>query len=362
MEQHKQISYASDKNEVSLKDLILRLRELNRYVLSKWYIVIIIGIIGGVLGITYSFFKKTRYIGALTFVLEENSKSGGLGSYAGLANQFGIDLGGMSGNNGLFTEDNILEFLRSRLMVERALLTPVIVDKKEITLANYYIDFNNLREKWVENTALSRIDFPVNADRSQFTLLQDSLLNEIYKSIIKTNLVVAKPDKKVSFISVKCTSLNERFSKEFTTHLVFEATSFYVATKTKRSKSTIDRLQARADSIEKLLNQKTYSAAVAQDLNLNPARSVASVNSEMVTRDKVVLQTTYGEVIKNLEISKITMAQETPLIQIVDTPLYPLEKDRLGKVKGLIIGGFLASFLTILFLILKKIFKSIMED
>ncbi len=55
---------------------------------------------------------------------------------------------------------------------------------------------------------------------------------------------------------------------------------------------------------------------------------MASIGSELAMRDKTVLQTMYGEVVKNLEISKIAMAQETPIIQIVDMPILPLEKTK----------------------------------
>ncbi|MCK7558118.1 hypothetical protein MKQ70_25170 [Chitinophaga sedimenti] len=126
--------------------------------------------------------------------------------------------------------------------------------------------------------------------------------------------------------------------------MVDVATAFYTKTKTQRSKANVDVLQTKADSLERLLNRKTYATAAAQDLNLNPARSLARVPLEMETRDKMVVQTMYAEVIKNLEFSKLTMAQETPIIQIIDTPVFPLKKIRLGKVKGIITGGMLAGF------------------
>jgi len=69
----------------------------------------------------------------------------------------------------------------------------------------------------------------------------------------------------------------------------------------------------------------------------------------------------YGEVIKNLELSKISMAQETPVIQIVDKPILPLEKKRFGKLMGLVIGGIAGGFLYVMFLMLKKVYLEIMS-
>lgn len=346
-------------NSTSLKDLILKIRGWIGYLWSKWLIICLFGLIGAGLGLTYALLKKPQYVASLTFVLED-SKASPMVAYAGIASQFGIDLGSM-GENGIFSGDNIVEFLKSRLMVEKALLTVFNIDGKSQTLADRYMEVYGLREKWQKKNRLKGISFPANVDRRKFTLLQDSILQVFYSDIIKERLLVMKPDKKLSFILVKTKTVDEVFSKNFTVSLVQEATDFYIRTRTQRSKFTVDQLQNKADSVERLLNQKTYSAAATQDLNFNPARSVASVKTELITRDKMVLSTMYGEIIKNLELSKMAMAQETPIIQIVDTPILPLEISKFGKMKGLILGGILGGILIVIILISINFYKEIMN-
>jgi hypothetical protein len=253
--------------------------------------------------------------------------------------------------------------MKSRLMIEKTLLLPVTVNKTQISLADYYVDINHLRDLWKKkDKALENIHFAVGKDRLSFSRKEDSILNVIYQDIVDKRLFIDKPNKKSGFILVKCTSVDEVFSKSFIESLVREATKFYVQSKVKRSKANVDVLQAKADSIEQLLNKKTYSAALSADLNLNPARRVASVGTELVSRDKTMLQTIYGEVIKNLELSKMTMAQETPIIQIIDSPIMPLEKQHFGKLKGILIGGFISAFLAIFYLILRKIYVDILAS
>lgn len=358
MEQTKLLPQNQDE-ELSIKELILKIQKWINYFLYKWKIITLVGLIGGALGFIYASLQKTQYLAELTFILED-SPSNPLSSYSGIANQFGLDLGGGSGN-GLFTENNILEFLKSRLMIEKTLLSPISFMNKKMSLADVYIEMTGSREKWQEKDRLKNISFPYNVNRAKFSLVQDSILNTIYINITKKNLDVGKLDEKLSFIAVKCASAEEIFSKAFTERLVREATDFYVQTKTKRHKSNVDRLQEKADSIEALLNRKTYSVAATQDLNLNPARSVAGVKLEVGTRDKLVLQTMYGEVIKNLEISKMVMLQETPIIQIIDTPILPLLKEKVSKLKSLILGGLIGGFLTILILFVKRIYKESMK-
>lgn len=356
MEQTK-ISPDQKEDEVSLKELILKGQDWWRYLLKKWVLILIVGLAGAGLGLTYSFLSKPRYEASLTFVLEDG-KSSPLGAYAGLASQFGIDLGNSSGS-GVFTGDNILEFLRSRLIVEKALLSNINGNSGP-SLADLYMQAEGWKERWAENEKLKNISFPANLSREKYTRLQDSVLNLLYKQIIKANLSIIKPDKKLTFIAVTCYSRSELFAQIFTTRLVKEATSFYVQTKTQRSKANVDKLQAKADSLEIELSRKAYSVAAAQDLNINPIKRIATVRTEMGSIDKMVVQTMYGEVIKNLELSKMSMSQETPVIQIIDTPILPLEKKKFGKLKGLVGGGMLAGFICVFLLILIKIYKQIM--
>jgi uncharacterized protein involved in exopolysaccharide biosynthesis len=67
-------------------------------------------------------------------------------------------------------------------------------------------------------------------------------------------------------------------------------------------------------------------------------------------------------VVVNLELAKLALRKETPLIQVIDRPILPLKKEKLGKLKSLILGGFLAGFLTVLVLIFKKLFAGILAD
>ena len=68
------------------------------------------------------------------------------------------------------------------------------------------------------------------------------------------------------------------------------------------------------------------------------------------------------ELVKQTELAKVTLRKETPLIQIIDHPIFPLKREKTGKLKGLIIGGFVFSFLIVFMLIIKKVFKKIMSS
>ena len=117
----------------------------------------------------------------------------------------------------------------------------------------------------------------------------------------------------------------------FCRQIITQSTDFFITTKTKRLKNNADRLQLRADSLEKLLNSKTYSMSntARVGLDLNPAFTEEEARMDIKQRDKIVLSTIFSETVKNLEASRTMLAQETPTVQIVDEPDLPLKKNRL---------------------------------
>ncbi|MEI7589578.1 MAG: Wzz/FepE/Etk N-terminal domain-containing protein, partial [Chitinophagia bacterium] len=185
-----------ETDEISLKELIQKIKEWVAYLKTKWKIIFLAGVLGAAIGVVYALFQKPTYKAVLTFALEEDKGGSGSG-LGGLASSFGIDLGSSGG--GAFAGSNLMELMKSRLLVEKTLLNPVLVNGNTISLAEYYIQISKLREKWSEKSALKNVQFLPNADRSSFTLQQDSILQTIFKSLTDLkSLTISQKDKKVS--------------------------------------------------------------------------------------------------------------------------------------------------------------------
>ena len=350
-----------DNDEISLKELIQKIQEWVAYLKTQWKLIIGIAALGGIIGFVYASFQKPTYLATTTFVLEEDKGGGGLGGAMGLASSFGFDLGG--GGGGLFTSSNIIELMKSRLVVEKTLLNPVQIAGKEISLADYYIQINDLKEGWSKNPNLANISFPVNADRTKFSLQQDSILQTISEDLTKENLTIIQKDKKVSIISLTVKTESELFSKLFCEQLLKETSDFYIETKSKKSRLNVDILQHQADSIRAELNSAITGVATASDnvYNLNPALNVKRTPS---TRRQVDVQANTAiltQLVAQLELSKVSLRKETPLVQLIDRPILPLEKDKVGRLKSLVLGGFLAGFLTVLYLVFGRMYSKIVE-
>jgi len=347
----------ANSDEISVKDLILAFRKWRQYLLGRWKIILIVTIFGAALGLAYAAFNKPVYSAELSFALDDDKASGGgLGGVLGLASQFGLDMG--NGGGGAFSGDNLLALMQSRSMVEKTLLTPIAVQGKEQTLAELYVNFNKLRAGWEDNKDLKNIQF-FNTDRFKYTLQQDSILGIIYKSILKGNLTVDKVDKKLSIITVKVDSRDELFSKYFAEILVKTVSDFYIATKTKKSVQNIEILQRQTDSIRRELNAALTGVASSADVNpnANPALQILRVPSQRRQVDVQADQAILTQLVTNLEISKVTLRKETPLVQIIDRPILPLDKKKFGKLKGLVVGGFIGVLLIIVALSINRFYK-----
>lgn len=349
------------EEQVSIKQIIFSIKEFFQFLLGKWKILLIAGFIGALLGLGFAYMQKVYYISSLSFALEDEKGGGGLSGALGLASSFGFDLGTNAG--GAFSGANLIELMKSRKLVEQALLSPVTIENENITLVELFIRFKGWREKWKKKPELDKkFQFPVGLNRAKFTLQQDSLLGEIYGSVLLKNLNVAQKDKKISIITIGCTSENETFSKNFVEVLAKVVSDFYVDTKSKKAKINLDLLTRQTDSIRNELNNAITGVAVANDntYNLNPALNVKRTPSARRQVDVQANTAILTELVKNLELARVTVRKETPLIQIIDKPILPLKKEKTSKLYSLLFGGFLFGFLAVFFLIFKKLWIKIM--
>lgn len=353
---------AVNENEITLKELLLSARAWVRYLRTKWLLIFLVGCLFGFFGFAYAYFQKTVYTGTLSFALEdEKGTGGGLGSALGLASQFGIDLGSSAG--GAFSGSNLTELIKSRNLIERALLDPVTVNREQISLAEHYIRFNGWREKWSENPPQKNIQFPPNADRSKFTIEQDSILGIIYLNLSGENLSVALKDKKTSIIQIEVKTDNELFSKVFTEKLASEVSDFYVDTKTKKSVQNVAILQRQADSIRAALNNAITGVAIANDntYNLNPAYNLQRTPSSRRQVDVQANTAILTQIVQNLELARVALRKETPLIQVIDRPILPLSKSKPGKVSSAMKGFLFGIIFFPILLLVRKIYVSMLN-
>jgi len=329
----------AEKKTIVLGDVIESIKRFFSYLRSQFVLIALCGLVGLVLPLIYRALQKPAYVASTTFILEEKSATGG--GLAGIASQVGLDLGSLGSGSSLFTGDNILDIIKSRVIIEKVLLTPISGNSGK-TLADLYLEFSGMGEKLPAPVSFAGV-------ASAHSVYQDSVLYVMYDQIAKKNVSVDRLNKKGSIFKIITVSQNQVFSKNFAERLLKETTTYYVNVKTSTAAANVKRLQARGDSLLRVLNAKSYNAASFQILDPNVAFKSMSVPAEVSSRDKSIVFSIYAEVTKNLEMSRIALVSQTPVIQLLDVPKYPLMDDRksylfLGLV-GFIAGIFAAIFL-----------------
>ncbi|MFZ4106902.1 hypothetical protein [Flavobacterium sp.] len=348
--------FIKNQEEISLKEIIQKLGDWWNYLKTQWFKIAIVGFIGGFSGFVYSWMQPITYSAKMTFIVEESkSASSSLGGLSSLAGQFGVDIGG-GGSSGILSGDNILAYFKSPALAREVLLS-TYNEKGNLSIADAYVQAYHLRDDW-DKKNIGILTFSPSTEGIIYTRLQDSLIQVISRKIIKDQFSIAKADKKASFIEVETIFEDELLAKAYCEKIVEIAVKKYLLVKTKRQQVTVDNLQKRVDSIADLLNNKTVISANLQTSNstmdINPLyKTNTTIINETTSRDKLMLGTIFGEVTKNLELAKFTLSQETPVIQVIDPPVLPLQKNKLSKLLLLISGSLLGLIFATLYYTLK---------
>lgn len=344
------------KEEITFKEVFTKVNQWFQLLKSKWKSLLIFIILGGLAGYGFFLISQTRYRAEVTFVL--NSDKGKMGAYSGLAAQFGLNMGGMS--SGVFSEDNnIMALMRSRSMGVRTLLTPF--DNSGKTLADRYLDFMGLRKQWKSNKLLADINF--SNYKESTSRVHDSVLTFIHKWILVKNLIVGKPDTKSDIISITTETTDELFSKLFSERLLEIVSSYYVETQTKKAQENVLILNHQVDSVRSLLNSALAGVAVSSDANpnMNPAFQRLRVPSQRRMIDVEMSKGILEELVQNLEVAKVTLRRETPLVQIIDSPVLPLESTKIKPRRAIVYGAFIGLVLMVVIITVRAFIRSVMR-
>lgn len=338
------------EKEISVEQFKFVIKKYFLYFVSKWKVIGIVVFLSGLVGMIYAWRQKPLYIAEITFATESEGTSTA-GSYAALAAQLGLDAGG----GGAFEGENLIELLKSRLLVEKTFLTPVDIEGKSELLINYYIRVNKYDKAWAKDTALNRVKFisendPPNRKR-------DSILKSFSKNITTASLEIYKRDKKLDIITAKMKDYDEAFAKIFIEELVNNVIRYYTDYKSRKSRENVLILKRQVDSIRSMLTGNIVEIAVSNDLNVNPARQVMRTNVQKRQVDVQVNSALYGELVKNLELSKIALRKQMPLIQIIDEPKLPLDKKKMGRMYGAFAFAFVGGVLIMSFFFFKKLLR-----
>lgn len=352
------------EKEISLRDLLIKIQMAVQFLFSKWKIVLIGAIIGLAGGLSYALFKAPTYLASVSFVIDiDQNGSSAMSSYTGLAARFGLDLGSTSTSNSLFTGDNIYDLMKTRRMLTSTLLTPVAVNGKSTMLINLYIQMERLREKWKNKPQLRDIRF--ESDSASLSLNQNRVIYYICNAIVKNNLQfpsTSSTSNQSSLMSVDLISKNEQFSALFLTNLIDNVERYYVATMTQKARTTLNEYSRQLDSVRVQLYGEMSDVASFQDRNLNLIREAPRVKQQKSSLRMSVNSAIYQQLVTGVETARMNLQKETPLFEVVDKPVFPLEKHKPGKLLFALVGVILGTLVVSGWLLCRRFYVNLMKE
>ena len=138
----------------------------------------------------------------------------------------------------------------------------------------------------------------------------------------------------------------------------------YLETKTKKTGENLRILQTQADSVRAILDASLGTLASEQDRvpNANPLLSTATVEGRRKQVDVQTSAAVFEEIVKNLEMAKISHRINTPLIQLIDSPRLPLKRTEIRLVKGSVYGAFILGVLALSLLYLRRLYQKHLQE
>ena len=335
----------SNTEEATLKDVIISIRDYTRELKKKFILISTVLIISIISGLVYSSNQKDKFEAVLSFIVEGQSEGNNLSSISGMASQFGLDLGGSSSST--FSQQNVIELLKSRKIIESTLSKSCIVNNEEDILLNHYISINNMIEDG-ENISF-------------FSSSKDSITNIIWKEIIKFKIDLSYQNDEANILNLTYTSTNSEFAKNFTELLIGEMSQMYSHYQTEKTRQSLKNLELRSDSIFRELKNSERNLARVKDRNLRVINASGRLNEIQYMREVQVLNAIYLELIKNTELVKMNLLNETPIIQLIDVPVLPLVDISRSNLFWVFVFSFLGFFMVSFLIIIRKLIRDTLE-
>ena len=340
-----------EEEKISLSFLFQSFKDWISFLISKKKLILLGTASILFFTISYNYLINPVYYARTTFVLDNENSAGSMADLSSLASLAGINASSFIDASSLFQIDNIQELYRSNSMIKETLLSSAYHKNDNFLIIERFVKSEKLEKKW-KRLGVETKDFK----SKKSSRVQDSLVKDLIKLIKKEYLIVDKPSRKTTILEIGFDHKDEVLAKTFNENLVSIVNNFYNKTKTLKTGLNMEILQRQADSIKMVLDTSIMMLAETDQSipNPNPLTKVSLVPYQKAMIDVQANGAIYQELLKQLELAKVTHRNKMPLIQIIDKPDYPLESSKWKLLKTIFYGLILGFSISVLFLSIRR--------
>lgn len=332
-------------DEITLKDLILKLKEYWSELWNKKFFLIAAALLSGLLTLAWNIRKPIQYTSAITFLVGEADDKKGtvIGSPFDQLHFEGI------------RNHKLLEIARSSKIVHKVILSEDTIDNTiigDIILKSYHLD-----EEW-EDVDWSEVDLKKaqngslsSATRAVMDKLHEFLVGNKFNESVGKGILTIAYENDTELFSITAQSISEKLSSVLIKNYYSVLSDFYIDKTVGKPQRVFTQLQTREDSLRLVLNKAESALAFAADRTRGVNSSVAKVNRNRLQRNLDLVSDSYNETRANRQKIEYILQTETPDFQIIDQTFMPVViKASIPKltILGSLMGAFLGSFIVLL--------------
>lgn len=346
-------------DEITLRELVLELREYWVEIRRNWMTVTLIALPFVVYFAYRAFTKPVTYTAQLTFMLNEDKGGGGIASMLG---QFG----GLLGSSEVgYQLEKILEIARARRIIASAFFEKCNLNGQEDFYANHVIRVQHLHDKWKKDSTLTGFLF-TQGNPAIFNRTENKALLALYGEMIGDEGVEhamfgTSLNNDTGIMTLSLNSRNETLAIDILLTLYKNVSAFYIEKSIQRESETFEILAQKRDSLARVLNSNDYAAAAFDEKSRGLLQETQKVPSTRYRRNTQILSLMYSEALKNAEFAEFALKNSTPFLSLIDVPIPPIKPDPQGRAMSVATGILLGIILGTLFIVGRKAFRQAMQ-
>jgi uncharacterized protein involved in exopolysaccharide biosynthesis len=300
----------------------------------KW--ILFIGMLGGLVGFIYAYTQKPVYSAKYKFTVKFNDMGGGaaLSGLSGIASLMGTG-GGM-----VDPFAKIIELAGSERIVGKALFYPARIRGKQDLLINHFIELEELKKDWQEDSTLSQVNrfnpaiynvkklsYPDR--KALFNVI--SIMSGGEENSSKA-LIQREYDKKTGIISINVKHWNEEFAIALSSAVYQELVDFHTMESFDKMSSNVSNVKNKLDSIRSALLSTQMSSAKKSDQTLGLIMQEDQVAEKSLNIRENMLVVMLGEAQKNYETLALMQQSTKPNFTIINEPISPMTPKKKSKI------------------------------
>ena len=229
-------------------------------------------------------------------------------------------------------------------------------------LANHVIREYKMNETWEGNLKgfFFTHDTIQKYDRIAFTALKNVFFKVVGKSG-ESRLVQSLYDTDSGILSIAAVTTSESLSIALSKEVFYSLGRFYVFSESEKQRRIYEMVRVETDSLRGEIVSAERRLLAFSDQNMGLSLKQYEARKTGYQEEVSKLSIAFGESFKNLQSSEMALLNTIPFIQEIDLPIIPIRPSKPSPIKAAITSGALWAFLTVLFVIVRRVILNILD-